>query len=98
MILIISQPFEVLLLPQHLISKTYFSATVIKLLISFPPLPYISYLFISTDTELAECKRSLRAAKEQENIANEAAAALRVTVETNAGLISRLKNLPKLIV
>ena len=89
MISIVSRPFEVLSLPQHLISKTHFAVTGIKFLISFPPIPYISYLFILKDTELAECKRSLRAAKEQENIANEAAVALRVTVETNAGLISR---------
>jgi hypothetical protein len=44
---------------------------------------------LTADTELAECKRSLRDAKMHEAAAKETAATLKATVETSSGLISR---------
>lgn len=52
----------------------------------------LTVTLLTVDTELADCKRSLRDAKMHEAAAKETAATLKATVESSSGLISRYKH------
>ena len=71
--------------PHQLTPLSPFSSAPCTLVVTYP---CSSSIPCTLESELAESKRNLKDAKQQESEAREAATALRATVETTRGLIS----------